>query len=298
MTTEETIKQMKEAKANSQSSGAEIKKEASTDDNKGKETILKKVDTTIQSPSGVTSPASPTFNLYEFFYKLVGPGGIIEIFGDTGSLKSQLCTETCKAAMKINKTFFYLDTEGKVGLMNKKELAGAYRYLPVWEEIIKLIKGGLPKNDLVIVDSIGFPISTEYADMKANDQGDSLQDMMAIVGKHLKGWAFNNNAIVIITNQPKSTFMKSEEELDRLNPFGDKVHFAANIILRTKKTIIPGHYDTATKKAIPPISLGTFTSHRSTDFMDDAEILSIKKNDNEVVIQIPNHVNKRLKEIT
>lgn len=298
MTTEETIKQMKEAKDKLRSSGAEIKKEASTDDNKGKETILKKVDTTIQSPSGVTSPASPTFNLYEFFYKLVGAGGIIEIFGDTGSLKSQLCTEVCKDARKINKGFFYLDTEGKVGLMNKKELGATYQYLPVWDEIVKLIKAELPKNDLVIIDSMGFPISTEYADMKANEQGDTLQEMMAVVGKHLKVWAFKNNAIVIFTNQPKSAFMKSEQELDRLNPFGDKVHFAANIILRTKKTIIPGHYDAVAKITIPPISLGTFTSHRSTDFMDDSEILSIQKNDNELKVEIPTRVLKRLKEIT
>lgn len=269
---------------------------------------------TIPSNSGVKIPLSPTPNeeqqgippnvpashspnLYEFFYELVGAGGIIEIFGDTGTLKSQLCVELCKDARKINKTFFYLDTEGKAGLHNKKELGSDYKYLPIWEEIIKTIKEGLSKKDLYIVDSIGFPISTEYADMKANEQGDSLQEMMVIVGKYLKNWAFKNDAIVIFTNQPKSSFMKSAEELLRLNPFGDKVHFAANMILKATKTIIPGHFDNVKNKVIPPQSVGTYTSHRSPDFMDDIEVLTMIKNDNEIKVIIPNHIIKRLKEL-
>ena len=241
--------------------------------------------------------ASQSPNLYEFFYELVGAGGTIEIFGDTGSLKSQVCTEVCNDAKKLNKTFFYLDTEGKVGLGNKKTLGNAYKYLPVWEEIVKMLTKELPKYDLFIVDSIGFPIATEYADMKANEQGSALQDMMAVVGKHLKAWAFKNNAIVVFTNQPKSAFMKSEQELNRLDPFGDKVHFAANLILNTKKTIIPGHFDPKTQKLIPVYSIATFTSHRSTDFADDRIMFLLHKNDDGVKVEITDYVIKRLQEL-
>ena len=287
-------------------------KQDSQKDNMEAETILKKnslipplskVQTspppTLDKAQQPTPPlaASQSPNLYEFFLELVGAGGIIEIFGDTGSLKSQVCTEVCKDAKKLNKTFFYLDTEGKVGLGNKKTLGNAYKYLPVWEEIVKMLTKDLPKYDLFIVDSIGFPIATEYADMKANEQGSALQDMMAVVGKHLKAWAFKNNAIVVFTNQPKSAFMKSEQELNRLDPFGDKVHFAANLILNTKKTIIPGHFDPKTQKLIPVYSIATFTSHRSTDFADDRIMFLLHKNDDGVKVEITDYVIKRLQEL-
>lgn len=285
------------------------------DNSKGGETVLEGDKTSIRpTQDSITTPglkasppgtiqeqqskppqtASQSPNLYKFFYELVGPGGIIEIFGDTGSLKSNCCVETCKDAKKLNKTYFYLDTEGKVGLMNKQQLGKDYEYLPVWNKILEKIEKELPKADLLIVDSIGFPVSTQYSSMKANQQGETLQEMMEMVGKHLKVWAFNNNAIVIFTNQPKSTFMKSAEELARLDPFGDKVHFAASIILKAQKSILKGHYDNDLKKVIPPKSIGTYTSHRSTDFMDDVTILSIIKNDDEVKIEIPKFVTERL----
>ena len=248
------------------------------------------------APNGVQTSPSPTPNLYEFFLDLVGACGIVEFFGDTGSLKTQASVEIAKSAIQKGKTVFYLDTEGKVGLKNKKDLGKTYEYLPIWESILTKIKD-LPKFDLLIIDSVGLPISAKYPTFKLNEQGDAWNDLMMLVGDYLKDWAYKNKALAIITNQPKSTFMKSEEELKRLDPLGDKVHFAPNMILRATKTIIPGHYDKILKKAIPPKSIGTFTSHRSTDFMDDIEIFSIIKNDDEIEIKIPNYVLKRIKNL-
>lgn len=251
---------------------------------------------TVPHTQDLKGVSAPTTNLYEFFYELVGAGGIIEIFGDTGSLKSQLCTETCKDARKINKSVFYLDTEGKVGLKNKKDLGSDYKYVPIWDDIVKDVNK-LPRKDVVIIDSIGFPISAKSAGMKLNEQGQAWNDMMSLVGDVLKAWAYKNNAIAIITNQPKSEFMKSDEELQRLSAVGDKVHFAPNLILRSRKTIIPAHYDKDTKKTSPPISVGTYTSFRSPDFMDDVDVLILYKNDNEIRIKVPEHISKRIQEL-
>lgn len=260
------------------------------------ETVLNNQSSIHTPPEVKTFPAPNSPNLYEFFYELVGAGGIIEIFGDTGTLKSNLCTEVCRDAEKINKRFYYLDTEGKVGLFNKKYLGKNYTYQPIWTDIVESVKK-MPKYDLVIIDSIGFPISAKSAGMKLNEQGQAWNDMMSLVGDHLKAWAFKNNAVAIITNQPKSDFMKEEEELKFLGAVGDKVHFAPNLILKSHKSRLKGYYDEKSKKVVPPKSLGTFTSFRSTDFKDELPMLLLTKNDEDVEAEIPKEVVERLKKL-
>ena len=234
---------------------------------------------------------SQAFNLFEFFYNLVGRGGIIEIFGDTGTMKTMLSVLTCLDAKKIKKTFVYIDTEGKVGLINKKNLGEDYKYIPVWNEIGSFC-GVAPKKDLLVLDSLGFPIATIAAGMKLDEVGKRMNEMMYLVGNMLKMWAYENNAIVIITNQPKSDFMKSDEEKERLSAYGDKVHFAPNIILKTEKHILSGEFDSIKKKVIPPRTHTIFRSFRSPDFQDDAEIIHLIKSENEIQCYLSSYVEK------
>ena len=54
---------------------------------------------------------------------------------------------------------------------------------------------------------------------------------IAIFGD-LKHWAYKNNGIVLVTNQPESEFNKAPDHI--LRPFGDKSQFAAKEIWKTE----------------------------------------------------------------
>lgn len=62
-------------------------------------------------------------------------------------------------------------------------------------------------------------------------KGDALLNMIAIFGD-LKEWAYRNNSIAIVINQPESDFNKAPDHLIR--PFGDKSQFAAKEIWKTE----------------------------------------------------------------
>jgi len=112
-----------------------------------------------------------------------------------------------------------------------KELKGCeYKYTPKLDEIDKYVRN-LPKGDVVIIDSIGFPILTSFARLGVKQKGDALQKLIAIFGD-LKVWAYDNNGFVLVTNQPESEFNKEPGHIFR--PFGDKAQFAAKEIWKTE----------------------------------------------------------------
>ena len=63
-------------------------------------------------------------------------------------------------------------------------------------------------------------------------KGDTLLKLIAVFGS-LKEWAYKNNGIVLVTNQPESEFNKAPGHI--LRPFGDKSQFAAKEIWETIK---------------------------------------------------------------
>jgi hypothetical protein len=161
---------------------------------------------------------------------------VLEIFGRTGSGKTRFCLEVAKEALALNKRVFYLDTENNLTKHQiQTELKGAeFRYTPVMEEIYDTVMK-LPDNtyDVVVIDSIGFPILSEFAELKMNQRGAVLLKMIALLA-NLKKWAYKNNGIVVVSNQPESEINKVAGTI--LDPFGDKSNYAAKEIWHTDKS--------------------------------------------------------------
>lgn len=128
---------------------------------------------------------------------------VLEVFGDTGSGKSKFALTIARDAITAGKKDYYLDTERNLTDADIKSLKGCeYKYTPVIEEIDKLVQK-LPQVDVVIIDSIGFPVLTSYARLSVKQKGDALLKLIAIFGD-LKKWAYLNNGIAVVTNQPES----------------------------------------------------------------------------------------------
>lgn len=163
--------------------------------------------------------------LIDTIKKYVG-NDVLEIFGDTGSGKSKFALEIAREAIDAGLKVFYLDSERNLTDDDVKMLGRGYKYTPVLKEIDTTIQK-LPAVDIVIIDSIGFPILTAYARYNMKQKGDALLTMIAMFGD-LKQWAYRNNGLVIVVNQPESTFNKESGHI--LRPFGDKSQFAAKEI--------------------------------------------------------------------
>ena len=169
---------------------------------------------------------APTNGVLSIIDDVVG-NDVLEIFGPTGSCKSKFSLHVAREYVKAGKKVYYLDTERNLTEDDIKSLKGCtYKYTPDINEIEKLTRN-LPKVDVVIIDSIGFPVLTTYARLNMKQKGDALLKMIAIFGD-LKLWAYHNNGIAVVTNQPESEFNKGQGHV--LRPFGDKSQFAAKEI--------------------------------------------------------------------
>jgi len=195
-------------------------------------------------PPETPAPRAPTpSGLLDLIHSYVG-NDVLEIFGETGSGKSKFALTVAREAIASGKTVFYLDTERNLSESDVRDLKGCeYKYTPVIEEIDQIVRK-LPAADVVILDSVGFPVLTTFARMNVKQRGDALLKLIAIFGD-LKAWAYKNNGVVIVTNQPESEFNKGPDHI--LRPFGDKSQFAAKEIWETKFT---GREPTRTKTRI------------------------------------------------
>ncbi len=169
--------------------------------------------------------SSSSSSLINNIRKYVG-NDVLEVFGDTGSGKSKFALEVAREATAAGLKVFYLDSERNLTDEDVEMLGRGYKYTPVLKEIDDTIRK-LPAVDIVIIDSIGFPILTAYARYSMKQKGDALLTMIAMFGD-LKQWAYKNNGLVIVVNQPESTFNKEAGHI--LRPFGDKSQFAAKEI--------------------------------------------------------------------
>ncbi|MDP2215765.1 MAG: AAA family ATPase [Methanolobus sp.] len=186
--------------------------------------------TTEQNASTSYENDATTTHLLALIHGYVG-NDVLEVFGDTGSGKSKFAMAVAKEAIASGKKVFYLDTERNLTETDIKYLKGCeYKYTPIIDEIDRIVQK-LPKVDVVIIDSIGFPVLTAYARMNMKQKGDALLKLIAIFGD-LKGWAYLNSGVVVVTNQPESEFNKEPGHI--LRPFGDKSQFAAKEIWKTE----------------------------------------------------------------
>jgi len=173
--------------------------------------------------------------LLDKIHQYVGSTGVLEVFGETRGGKSRFCMEVAREAIRAGKTVFFLDTEDNVHedtIKELKKLKGlTYVYTPDLNEINKYCSN-MPDVDLVIIDSIGFPILVTFAKLSLNKKGNALLNLIAAFGD-LKLWAYKTKGLVLVTNQPESEFNKTQDHIYR--PFGDKSQFAVKEIWKVIK---------------------------------------------------------------
>lgn len=164
---------------------------------------------------------------------------VLMIFGATGSGKSKIAVELAKEALNNGKKVFFLDSERNLSNRDIKELGNNYRYTPVFNEIKMIIENKLPKADLYILDSIGFPVLVAFSRLSLKQRGDALLTMISILGT-LKERCYRENSIAIVTNQPISELslmgrgeLTKEEKDEELKPFGGKTVYSCKEIWRT-----------------------------------------------------------------
>jgi len=162
--------------------------------------------------------------LIEKIKEIVG-SDILQVFGPSGAGKSKLVLYLSQEAMKAGQGVIFLDTERNLNSHEYALLGKVYHYDPRISGISEFL-AKLPKADLFIFDSIGFPILVHFAKLSLRGRGDALLCMIDWVGT-IKEWCYQHNALAIITNQPESEMSRVQAGRDRPEPFGDKSIYAA-----------------------------------------------------------------------
>ena len=173
--------------------------------------------------------------LLDLVRKLVG-NDTLEIFGESGTGKTTFCMVLVKEALEEGMKVFYLDTERNIKDIPQHENF-IYKYTPDLNEVVNYVMN-LPRADLYILDSLGFPVLTKFAIANMSERGNMLLKAIAIT-HFLKIATYRHNAIAVVTNQPESEFGKNVPK-DQLNPFGDKTTYGYKEIWRTSARMMKG----------------------------------------------------------
>ena len=170
--------------------------------------------------------------MYRTVLSIVGHD-VLELFGDTGTGKTTFAFALAIGALQEGKKVIYIDTERNIDehLINRLKVLGLeYHYFTSISDVLNFLNNR-PKADVYILDSIGMPALRHFAKANAKEKGDMLLKAIAISGL-LKDLSRENNALVLITNQPESEFGKGVG-VDRA-PFGDKHVFDIKEIWKTE----------------------------------------------------------------
>ncbi|EGQ44110.1 MAG: hypothetical protein J07AB43_01690 [Candidatus Nanosalina sp. J07AB43] len=192
-------------------------------------------------------------NLIRQVIEFCGGPDLIQVFGGTGSGKTEFCVSLAESALnQENKDVLFIDTERN--LSNNERLDGSdYVYIPDFNDLYAYISGKksrLSDNpfgqnttnsntlkggyDVVILDSLGFPALMAYDEYSIEDDADQFTvfQMIQFMSGQMKKYAQMNNALIVTTNQPKSELSDSTGEV----PFGDKSQFAFKELWLTEKS--------------------------------------------------------------
>jgi len=166
--------------------------------------------------------------LLEKVQKIAG-NDTVQLFGPSGSGKTTFVLQVARETVKQGKKVVFIDSERNINTDSFPENF-SYFYSPSLQDIVNRV-ANLPKADLYILDSIGFPVLSQFslADMKR--RGDMLLKCVTLT-HYLKLATFKHKAVAIVTNQPQSAFGKGVG-LDELQPFGDKSMYGYKEIWRT-----------------------------------------------------------------
>lgn len=158
---------------------------------------------------------------------------LLQIFGHTGTGKTSIAMKAATEARELKKSVIYIDTEHNITKMQAdsiKKLGIVYEYIPKFDNLYSFIKR-LPKYDVVIVDSLGLPVLSLFAEANMKEKGNALMKMIAI-SSFLKNYANENHSLVIVLNQPESD-MNKDPNTER-KPFGDKSSYCYKEIISSK----------------------------------------------------------------
>lgn len=177
------------------------------------------------------APKKGEVNLFDVLNKIC-KHDLMQIFGNTGTGKTSLCTKLALDARAIGKTVMYIDTEGSINddqIEAMKKTGTKYEFIKQFPKLCETVKR-LPKVNVLIVDSAGVPALASYCKSNLGGQGDILKKFIAM-SDDLKTYASDNNSLVVVINQPESSMGKGEEAV--LEPFGEKSRYYYKEILKT-----------------------------------------------------------------
>ena len=158
---------------------------------------------------------------------------LLQIFGHTGTGKTSIAMKAATEARELKKSVIYIDTEHNITKKQAdsiKKLGIIYEYIPKFDNLYSFIKR-LPKYDVVVVDSLGLPVLSLFAEANMKEKGNALMKMIAI-SSFLKNYANENHSLVIVLNQPESD-MNKDPNTER-KPFGDKSSYCYKEIISSK----------------------------------------------------------------
>jgi RecA/RadA recombinase len=170
--------------------------------------------------------------LCDILYDLI-EDDLLQIFGHTGTGKTSIAMKAATEARELKKSVIYIDTEHNITKKQAdsiKKLGIVYEYIPKFDNLYSFIKR-LPKYDVVVVDSLGLPVLSLFAEANMKEKGNALMKMIAI-SSFLKNYANENHSLVIVLNQPESDMNK--DPLTERKPFGDKSSYCYKEIISSK----------------------------------------------------------------
>jgi RecA/RadA recombinase len=170
--------------------------------------------------------------LLDILYDLI-EDDLLQVFGHTGTGKTSIAMKAAMEARELKKSVIYIDTEHNITKKQAgsiKKLGVAYEYIPKFDNLYTFIKK-LPKYDVVVVDSLGLPVLSLFAEANMKEKGNALMKMIAI-SSFLKNYANENRSLVIVLNQPESD-MNKDPNTER-KPFGDKSSYCYKEIISSK----------------------------------------------------------------
>jgi len=172
-----------------------------------------------------------SLNILDKVRSVVGNDTLM-LFGPSGSGKTTFSLALAYEALKSGLKVIYVDSERNLN-NPPKELD--YHYLPDLREIYAYIKA-MPKADLVVVDSLSTPIITAYSSANMADKGSMLLKAVELSGQ-LKLWTWRNEALAVVTNQPVSSFGKSNVKEEDLPPRLGSAIYQYKEVWRTTATV-------------------------------------------------------------
>ncbi|AEH06294.1 hypothetical protein [Methanothermococcus okinawensis] len=177
----------------------------------------------------------------DFVEKNLGMPDIMEIYGETRSLKTFTAYKFAVERAKSGKKVIYIDTERNMTKEQIKELNDAgcdYRCIINFDRLVNFITSKLPKGyNYLILDSVGLPALGKFAVSSMHGKGQVLLNVQAILYT-LKDYCVENDCYAVVTNQPTSEMNKTEhftyngKKYIELTPFGDKGSFFVKEIYR------------------------------------------------------------------